>query len=332
MTPIGVAVFAALLLLVSIERSNSQTGFSYDRQDLWPDNCNVPTAMRQTPIDIITRDVQRNSSLKELEFNDVWTATLDGTFSNNGLTPRFVGSTGGIAAVRNRLGPYDLLNFHLHWGRENDQGTGHRINGEEFRLEFRFVTLLQGEGLVNLGNTSRGDLISVISVLAEVDDTAEISGAWEKLNISAIIGAGNSTAVTGLSYSSVLPKNRDYYYPGSQTSPPCYEFVQWFVLQNRIKVPRPFLEQLRTVRNFNDEPITLNNRDAQPLNNRIVSVLPSSVALDLVFTNDTPQVNGSGFLHAEFATNTPGTDIFLTCRLEGPGGTITQDCKHACCI
>ena len=165
-------------------------------------------------------------------------------------------------------------------------------------------------------------------------DTAEISGAWEKLNISAIIGAGNSTAVTGLSYPSVLPENRDYYYTIQvlKTSPPHYEFVQWFVLQNRIKVPRPFLEQLRTVRNFNDEPITLNNRDAQPLNGRIVSVLPSSVALDLVFTNDTPQVNGSGILHAEFATNTPGTDIFLTCRLEGPGGTITQDCKHACCI
>ncbi len=64
--------------------------------------------MRQTPIDIITRDVQRNSSLKELEFSDVWTATLDGTFSNNGLTPRFVASTGGTATVRNHL---DLLNF-----------------------------------------------------------------------------------------------------------------------------------------------------------------------------------------------------------------------------
>ena len=77
-------------------------------------------------------------------------------------------------------------------------------------------------------------------------------------------------------------------------------------------MPRPFLEQLRTVRNFNDEPITLNNRDAQPLNGRIVSVLPSSLALDVVFINDTPQVNGSGILHADFATNTPGTDIFLT--------------------
>ena len=215
MNPIGVAVFAALLLLVSIERSNSQTGFSYDRQDLWPDNCNVPTAMRQTPIDIITRDVQRNSSLKELEFNDVWTATLDGTFSNNGLTPRFVASTGGTATVRNHLGSYDLLTFHLHWGRENAHGASHKRRS----IRTHFVTLLQGEA-----------------------------------------------------------------------------------------------------------------RDAQPLNGRIVSVLPSSVALDLVFTNDTPQVNGSGILHADFATNTPGTDIFLTCRLEGPSGTITQDCKHACCI
>ncbi len=82
------------------------------------------------------------------------------------------------------------------------------------------MTLLQGEGSVNLSNTSRGDLISVISVLAEVDDTAEILGVWEKLNISAIIGAGNSTAVTGLSYPSVLPENSDYYYyQGSQNEP-----------------------------------------------------------------------------------------------------------------
>ncbi len=268
MNPIVVAVLAALL--ASVERASSQTGFSYDRQDLWPDNCNEPTAMRQTPIDIITRDVQKNADLIELEFNDVWTATLDGTYSNNGLSTRFVASTGGTATVRNHLGTYDLLNFHMHWGRENDQGTGHRINGEEFGLEFHFVTVLQGESLVNTSTSTRGDLISVISVLAEVDDNAEISGVWEKLNVSAVIEAGSSTPVSGLSYPSVLPESKAYYYyPGSQSSPPCLEFVQWFVLQNRIKVPRPYLELLRTVLNFNNDTITLNNRDAQPLNGRI---------------------------------------------------------------
>ena len=262
----GVVILAAVL--IAIKSANAQ--FSYDSQNLWPDNCNVPTAMRQSPIDILTGNVEENSNLIELEFNDVWTATLDGTFMNNGFGVRFVASTGETATVRNHLGTYELLNFHLHWGRQDNQGTGHRINGEEFGFEFHYVTVKQGASLVNLSSTSPDDTIAVISVLAEVDDS-EISGVWEKLNVSAITGAGDTIAVTGLSYPSVLPDNRDYYYyPGSQTSPPCYEFVQWFVLKNRITVPRLFLEQLRTVRNSDDELITLNNRDAQPLNGRTV--------------------------------------------------------------
>ena len=169
-----------------------------------------------------------------------------------------------------------LENFHWHWGRENNQGTGHRINGEEFGLELHFLTVIQGVSLSNRSqiDTSRDGLVSVISVLAEADDSAQIAGTvWEKLNVSAVTGADNSTPVTGLSYRSVLPANREYYYyPGSQVLPPCLEFAHWFVMKDRIKVPSAFLDLLRTVRNFDNQPITLNNRDAQPLslNGRIV--------------------------------------------------------------
>ena len=267
-------VWAAVVttLLASIEGTNAQSNFSYDRQDLWPENCNVATARSQSPINIDTADVQENFDIyRAFEFNNVWKTTLDGIFSNDGRIVTFVATTGEMATYRNHLGTYKLLNFHIHWGPSNSQGTGHRVNGEESALEFHFVTLLQGQSLVNVSNTTRADLLSVISVLAEADDSVPISGIWAKLNASAITGAGDSIAVTGVSYTSVLPDNLDYYYySGSQCSPPCYEVVQWFVLENRIKVPSAFVEQLRTVRDSNDMLITLNNRDAQPVNDRTV--------------------------------------------------------------
>ena len=275
MNHIWAAVAATLLMSVGGANAHEhEPNFSYDRQDLWPENCNVASARSQSPINIATADVQENPNLlRALKFNNVWSTTLDGTFSNDGRVAIFVANKGGseTATYSNHLGTYELLNFHVHWGPSNSQGTGHRVNDAEFALEFHFVTVLRGASLANISSATPADIISVIAVLAEADNSADISGIWEKLNASAIIGAGDSIAVTGVSYTSVLPDNLNYYYySGSQCSPPCYEVVQWFVLENRIKVPSTFVDQLRTLRGSNDTLITLNNRDAQPVNDRTV--------------------------------------------------------------
>ena len=226
--------------------------------------------MRQTPINILTADVEENENLIPLEFDERWTAMLDGTFSNSGLGVRFVDS-GARATVRNHLGIYGLTNFHLHWGPEDNNGTGHQIDGQRFGVEFHYVTIKAGANLTNLGPDTPGDTIAVISVLAEADENMPISGVWAKLDPTMVTNAGDVINVTGISYPMVLPESRDYYYyEGSQTSPGCWEFVQWFVMQNRIRVPSAYLAQLRTTRFDNGEFITLNRRNVQPLFDRTV--------------------------------------------------------------
>ena len=74
----------------------------------------------------------------------------------------------------------------------------------------------------------------------------------------------------------VLPESKDYYYyPGSGTSPGCFEFVHWFVLKERIQVPSAYLAQLRTTRFDSGEIILLNRRNVQELFNRTVLTLGS---------------------------------------------------------
>ena len=268
-------IFPAIAVLL-IRGAAAQNDFDYQRQDTWPENCANTQAMRQTPIDIVTANVEENDDLIPLEFDERWTATLTGIFANNGFGVRFV-DNGQRATVRNHLGTYELLNFHLHWGPQDDNGTGHQIDGQRFGVEFHFVTAKLGANLTNFGPDTPGDTISVISVLAEADDSMPISGVWETLNPTMVTNAGDVINVTGITYPMVLPENRDYYYyEGSQTSPGCWEFVQWFVLRERIPVPSQYLAQLRTTRFDSGELILLNRRNVQPLFDRTVYTLPTS--------------------------------------------------------
>ena len=63
-------------------------------------------------------------------------------------------------------------------------------------------------------------------------------------------------------------------------------------------------------------------------------LLYSTEELDLYFINNTPQVDGTGTLNAQFRTNMPGPNVLLTCNLVGrssrlaqPVFDITQNCK-----
>ena len=56
---------------------------------------------------------------------------------------------------------------------------------------------------------------------------------------------------------------------------------------------------------------------------------PFTDALDLYFINDTPQVDGTGILHAQFKTNRPDSDDveLILCLVGRTGRDSTQDCK-----
>ena len=76
-----------------------------------------------------------------------------------------------------------------------------------------------------------------------------ISRAWQQLYPSTLLNASDSINVTGLSYSMILPENRDYYYyPGSLLRNGCYEVIERFIMKKTIQVPRAYLNRLRSIR------------------------------------------------------------------------------------
>ena len=248
-------------LLGSCKAAKEQ--FSYQAQGNWSGVCT--TGSRQSPVNIVTGAVKTNSSLTRLEFTNSWTAQISGRFDNLGSTVEFTPASTS-AAFTTFLGTYDLQQFHFHWGAGNDMGSEHTVNDAQSELEVHFVHFMRGTT-----DSSRGDYAAVIGVLADVVDMP-ISGVWSQLDVAAIQSNTSSPLnITGLVLNNLLPENRNYYYyEGSLTTPPCSEIVQWFILKERITVPAEFLNKLRMVQQPDGQPLLMNYRDVQPLNNRVV--------------------------------------------------------------
>ena len=263
--------------------TEAQLEFDYTRQDEWGDFCNLPTSRMQTPINIVTADVVQSEALIPLEFDEQWEGSFDGTCLNGGINLRFVPSENETSpTLRNHLGVYQHLQFHMHWGSQDDIGTGHEIDGTQYGVEFHWVNtqLNSNFSFATATNESDRNSLSVLAVLAEANDSMPISGVWAQLDPTRITNDGDAFSVTDLLYSDLLPESRDYYYtPGGFTSPPCLEIVQWFVMKERIQVPSAYIEQLRTMR-FDDGTLMLtNHRDSQPLNDRTVYTVPVADAV-----------------------------------------------------
>ena len=221
---------------------------------------------RQSPVDIVTANVQEDRSLTALVFSSTWgQAVTDGVFENTGNTVKFTldPSTPNVTTEM-PVGNYRLLQFHLHWGGMTGTGSEHLIDGRRSELEVHFV---HGR----IGSRVAGSEFAVVGVLADVRDDP-VSGVWETLQVSGIREPSNSTAIMNFILSSLLPADRDYYHlPGSLTTPQCDESVQWFVLKDRITVPAAYLTALRGINSAAGTPLTHNFREPQLLSNRTVT-------------------------------------------------------------
>ena len=264
----------AILAALTASQVASQLDYNYEDQAAW---ANLPgsfcgTGRRQSPINIETASVQEsNTLLQNLIFNG-YDRVVDGSLANTGHTVQFDPSSSAPgASVMNHEGTYNLLQFHLHWGEGQRDGSEHRVNGSQYAAEIHFV-----HRSTNASSTA-GNALTVVGVFA-VADSAAPTGIWQQL-MPVPTAFESSTSVTGIRYSDLLPTNRDYYYyEGSLTTPLCNETVQWFVLKDTIQIPESYLAILRMVQeDTNGTLLTHNVRDAQALNGRIV-MTPSSAS------------------------------------------------------
>ncbi len=239
--------------------------------------------MRQSPINIVTGNVEFDGDLVDLELSG-WEAEYAGTFNNTGITTQFTPNTGGQVTTTNHLGTYELLNCHFHWGNRSGVGAEHTIDGNPGELEVHFVHRKRN---APEGSTA-GNLIAVIAVIANVDNAAQVTGPWAQLNAAAIRAVDGSIDVPGFRFDQFLPTNREYYfYEGSLTAPLCNETAVWFIMREPISVPGAYLSQLRAVmgddapggdENNINRPLTYNNRNLQGIGERVVRTNSQAIA------------------------------------------------------
>jgi carbonic anhydrase len=220
--------------------------------DLDPANSECAKGSEQSPIDIVTASVVAEHAAK-LALQD---APSDFGVANNGHTVQATmrAGAGKCSLMLDGVG-YDLQQFHVHAPSE------HTIDGKHFPLELHFVH-----------KAAAGSLV-VLAVLVEPGAAnAEIEKVWHLAPSNAAEGG----VAGGVDLTKVLPaKHENFRYPGSLTTPPCSEHVQWIVMDTPITMSAEQIARIATMFAAPAFPHG-NARPVQPLGQRKVVIDPGS--------------------------------------------------------
>lgn len=194
------------------ERANPNyegNGESAKQGDLDATNKACSAGSQQSPINIVN---PIRSELPALTLN--WATRAD-TIVNNGHTIQinFVEGSNLLLGTAN----YKLTQLHFHRPSE------HTIAGVRFAMEAHFVH----EGL--------NGVIAVVGVLIV---PGEMNASFCRI-VKTMPNTQSAPvkADPGINPNSLLPATRTYYrYPGSLTTPPCSEIVEWIILNEPIQV------------------------------------------------------------------------------------------------
>lgn len=186
----------------------------------------------QSPIDIETAKVTKMHSEGniELEYEDTVLKVED-----NGHA--IEGEIEGKAIINGR--EFELKQFHFHAESE------HTIDGKHAPIEIHFV------------HKAEDGRLAVIAVMVEEGTQNE---AFEEV----LQAVDQNKEIKDFNVEELLPEGKSYYhYLGSLTTPPLTENVEWYVLKDSIHVSAAQLEAFHKY-------YSKNNRDVQPLNERVI--------------------------------------------------------------
>ncbi|NXO93182.1 CAH4 anhydrase, partial [Certhia brachydactyla] len=246
--------------------------------------------IRQSPVNIVTRNVLYDKSLKPLIFEgyDV-KGSAKWILENNGHTVKVALDTtpkvGGGGLGRK----YKAVEFHLHWGvpgePQENPGSEHSIDGEKYPMELHIVHIR--EDVSDMTEAKKApDGLAVLAFFVKADkenkNYATLLSELENIKYK-----GQSAPVDPLPLNSLLPPEEDlgryYRYEGSLTSPDCYEGVIWTVFEKPVELSLFQLSQFAAL-HFEGSNSTLmmeNFRPVQPLNGRKVLWSGTSIILPL---------------------------------------------------
>uniref|UniRef100_A0A182KED8 Carbonic anhydrase n=1 Tax=Anopheles christyi TaxID=43041 RepID=A0A182KED8_9DIPT len=262
----------------------SHPSWSYSLRDAlgppnWPIVAPACSGQFQSPININTSRALRVNRKVPLEIVGLHNRPIAITAENEGYSVKFTPQWGFRTRPIMRGGPlktpYFFEQMHFHWGRNNTEGSEHRINGQQFPLEVHLVFY-------------NGLYASLAEAAPEVDGLAVIGFFYDVVP--------GSSSFSFNTWSNFLPQVRQphakleipttrtfslqdvvgpmgwsyYSYDGSLTTPPCLETVNWIVSNKRLSATELDMSRLRSLITSRREPMLQNYRTPQPQNTRRV--------------------------------------------------------------
>ncbi|KAM9308407.1 carbonic anhydrase 13-like [Gastrophryne carolinensis] len=230
---------------------------------------------RQSPINIHTKKVKYDSSLKPLVIQ--YDSKMSRRLVNVGhcfnvefedSSDRSVLSEGPLTSY------YRLRQFHFHWGSSDRDGSEHVIDGHVFPAELHIVHWNSQKYPSFEEAVKHADGVAVIGVLLKIGDPNP--GIKQIIDhLDSVKTKDKECTFTTFELTDLLPKERDYWtYPGSLTTSPFSECVTWIILQKAITISSEQLQHFRALRcsceNEAPEFILENHRPVQPLDHRVV--------------------------------------------------------------
>ncbi|XP_030328652.1 carbonic anhydrase 4 [Strigops habroptila] len=252
---------------------------------------------KQSPINIVTKNVIYDKNLKPLNFEgyDV-KGSSKWNIENNGHTVKVELSTSPKIGGGGLGRKYKATEFHLHWGVPGVQrylpGSEHSIDGEKEAMELHIVHIREDVSNITEAKET-ADGVAVLAFFVKVEE--------ENKNYATLINElenikykGQTTQMDPLPLSSLLPPEEDlgryYRYEGSLTTPDCYEGVTWTIFEKPIELSISQISQFSTLHfdGRNSTHMIENFRPFQLLNERKVywssasMLLPAAKVLMLV--------------------------------------------------
>ncbi|CAH8617769.1 unnamed protein product [Heterobilharzia americana] len=234
----------------------------------------------QSPIDLSTRSSVFNPDMKKIQIYRTASTTVGNKISNTGhsVMIEFPEDTWFVSFDGSLDKKYQVVQMHFHWGKTDERGGEHTVDGKTFPLEGHIVIFRKEMYAAAADAIGRPGGLAVLGVLHKIVDSAKfeetIFSVYQNFSgkLTPDLAPANSQQIDEFDLSKVttfLNPSRYFRYLGSLTTPPCTENVVWTVFTDPVPVTRKQLDQFRSLPfpvNEMHNNMYDNFRPVQPLN------------------------------------------------------------------
>ncbi|XP_025076363.1 carbonic anhydrase 2-like isoform X2 [Pomacea canaliculata] len=221
----------------------------------WSHHYPAARGERQSPINIATGKAKYDTKLVEKPLKIDYHPEECMCLENNGHTFK-ANCKEKSTLTGGPLGDdeYRLIQFHLHWGGKDDRGAEHTIDGKVYAAELHLVHWNTSKYKTFEEAVDKQDGLAVLCMFIKVGNSHP---GFELLckDFDRIKCKGKSCSIDEhFSPAVLLPNDTSRYwtYPGSLTTPPCFESVTFILFQETLEFSPEQLAALRSLK-FGDE-------------------------------------------------------------------------------